>query len=230
MIEVHASMEDVAEFLVFGKPWQRAVSVFIRILPLVISASVAIYSALSSSIFDDMQFVAVTAFNFLLYASMLFMGLVGIAFASNLYDSSKVRVKRQEVYRDPKTDIPVIVHLFENIRNSIWKALQLTLQQIANTMFVILLPAGAIDIISGVAYNNLNIGISGTSYIDYGIVITVFSVLFLIYHIYSESTRLKRLTKRKARELRAKIERHENNYDKDPRNVEEYVMRLDDDL
>lgn len=150
-----------------------------RIMPAILSSLFTIYSTISSSFIYD--------YSEILYQSSFF--IIALFTGSIIYyPTFKVLSKSRKiigfkVYRqvsEYKNNSDILDDYKLIYRNNVKNAIDSTFSELSEFVFVILFPGGVSDILIGIAESTSGIGINGMNQMVTGIILVIFSVIFLL--------------------------------------------------
>ena len=191
-----SSLEDASNYLArwlthnekIDLPWD----ILARLFPVVLSSLVTIFSVLTSSIYFDfsyiVQAIALDTFVFIITFS-IFTLLIMISY--NMSELTGLKVSKVFI-KEEGTDQRIMLDFSPDRRTNLFKGLKKTFEGLTSTAFVILFPAGIVDIVLGYAAYDPKIGIDTTWEIITGLVFIGISVILLILSIKQEKNNIKK--------------------------------------
>jgi hypothetical protein len=163
-----------------------------RLFPVVLSSLVTIFSVLTSSIYFDfihiVQVIALVTLIFIITFSML---TVPIMISYNMSELTGLKVSKVLI-KGEDTDQRIMLDFSPDRKTNLFKGLKKTFEGLTSTAFVILFPAGIVDIVLGYAPYDPKIGIDTTWEIITGLVFIGISVILLSLSIKQEKTNIKK--------------------------------------
>ena len=163
-----------------------------RLFPVVLSSLVTIFSVLTSSIYFDfihiVQVIALVTLIFIITFSML---TVPIMISYNMSELTGLKVSKVLI-KGEDTDQRIMLDFSPDRKTNLFKGLKKTFEGLTSTAFVILFPAGIVDIVLGYAAYDPKIGIDTTWEIITGLVFIGISIILLILSIKQEKTNIKK--------------------------------------
>lgn len=191
-----SSLEDIydhlARWLTRNEKSDLRWDIYARLFPVVLSSLVTIFSVLSSSIYFYFSYIVQEIAQIILFFIIpITMATLPIEIYDNMSELIGLNVSKVLI-KEEGTD-PLIGLDYSPVRKTnLFKGLKKTFEGLISTAFVILFPAGIVDIVLGYAADDPKIGINTTSEIITGLVLFGISVILLILSIKQEKTNIKK--------------------------------------
>ncbi len=202
------------------------IGIMAKFLPLFLSSIVAVYSVLTSSFFYDVNLVAISS----VYITIIAFGVSGFSIFTMIIKNGDVllelKINKDVSEMDKDSGEYSVLYRYRNIYdNNIVRSIKKTANELLSTAFVILFPAGISDIILGIAFYDLNLGIYSIGQVVTGFVFLAISLMLLLYSVRIEYRNLKK-TKRKDTDIMRRIIEKVQEF---PLKSEEISVKFDED-
>lgn len=192
-----SSLEDaydsLARWLTYNEKSDLWLDIYSRLFPVVLSSLVTIFSVLTSSIYFHFSYIVQeAALVTLVYIAIPFSILtLWIMISNNMSELTGLKVSKFLIKKEG-TDSIIGLDYSPVHKSNLFKGLKKTFVGLLSTAFVILFPAGIVDIVLGYAAYDPKIGINTTWEIITGIVFIGISFILLILSIKQEKTNIKK--------------------------------------